>query len=103
MNIEEILAYISRWVGHLAVDVLESVFILIVLIERGLIPWWHWPVVVAALVYFVSPIDAAPDPIFIDDAGVLATAIAALGSVVTDEVRREARLRAETLLGLKRS
>lgn len=35
--------------------------------------------VIAAVAYFICPMDAMPDPIFVDDAGVLAGVIAALG------------------------
>jgi uncharacterized membrane protein YkvA (DUF1232 family) len=46
-------------------------------------------VIAAALVYLISPIDAIPDltPVFgyHDDAGVIAAALAVLGSAVTEE------------------
>jgi uncharacterized membrane protein YkvA (DUF1232 family) len=100
MNISEILAYIGRWAAYLAEDTLEKVFILVVLIEWGRVPLWQWPLVVAAIAYFLMPLDAAPDPIFADDAGVLAATIAALGSNVTEDVREEARRRARSVFGL---
>lgn len=42
--------------------------------------------VVGALGYFISPIDLLPDPIFIDDAGVLAAAVAAISACSDPEV-----------------
>lgn len=100
MNIADIFAYIRRQAAHLAKDTLENILILVVLIEWGRIPLWQWPVVVAAITYFLMPLDAMPDPIFVDDAGVLATAVAALGSNVTEDVRREARRRARSFFGI---
>jgi uncharacterized membrane protein YkvA (DUF1232 family) len=100
MNISDIFVYLRRQAAHLAKDTLENILILVVLIEWGRIPWWQWPVVVAALTYFLTPIDAMPDPIFVDDAGVLATAVAALSSNVTEDVRCEARRRARGFFGL---
>ena len=99
MENQNILEHIGRFLAHISREMLEVLLILIVLIEWGRIPLWQWPMVIAALAYFISPLDAMPDPIFIDDAGVLAAAVAALGAVVTDDVRAEARARVERLLG----
>lgn len=47
------------------------------------VPWYRKTIVVAALVYFISPIDALPDftPLFgyLDDLGVIVAAIKYLG------------------------
>ena len=98
MGNQNILEHIGRFLAHISREMLEVLLILTVLIEWGRIPLWQWPMVIAALAYFISPIDAMPDPIFFDDAGVLAAAVAALGAVVTDDVRAEARARVERLL-----
>lgn len=98
MENQNILEHIGKFIAHISREMLEVLFVLIVLIKWGRIPLWHWPMVAGALAYFVSPLDAMPDPIFIDDAGVLAAAVAALGTVVTDDVRAEARARVERLL-----
>ncbi len=51
--------------------------------------------IVAALGYFICPIDLVPDVIpfagWLDDAGVIAAAVAVLKSAVTDEHRQQAR------------
>ena len=50
------------------------------------VPWYRKTIVVAALIYFISPIDAIPDfaPIFgyLDDLGVIVAAIKYLGSEI---------------------
>ncbi len=50
------------------------------------VAWYRKSVVVAALVYFVTPIDAIPDfvPVagFLDDLGVIAAALKFLGSEI---------------------
>ena len=47
------------------------------------IPWYRKSIVVAALIYFITPIDAVPDfiPIFgyLDDLGVIVAAVKFLG------------------------
>ncbi len=49
-------------------------------------PAWAKTVVVAALLYFLNPFDAMPDPViwagYIDDLGVLLSAIATLSNVI---------------------
>jgi len=99
MNVEEILQYILKWGVDVLGAALEQVVILVVMIEQGRIPWWGIPIVTAALAYFISPLDAMSDPIFVDDAGVLAGAIAALGGAVNAAVRAEAERRVRAMLG----
>ncbi|MGI0119054.1 YkvA family protein [Zooshikella sp. RANM57] len=52
-------------------------------------PAWAKAVIIGALGYFISPIDAIPDAIpvvgFSDDLGVLATALAAVAAHIKDE------------------
>ncbi len=58
-------------------------------------PLWVKGTVAAALAYFILPFDAVPDflPLFglSDDAGVLAGALAAVSSHITEEHRARAR------------
>ncbi len=52
------------------------------------VKWYRKSVVVAALVYFITPLDAMPDfaPLvgFLDDAGVIAWTLRFLGSEITN-------------------
>ncbi len=53
----------------------------------GSISWYRKTVVVAALIYFISPIDAVPDLIpvigYLDDLGVIVATMKFLGSEIT--------------------
>jgi uncharacterized membrane protein YkvA (DUF1232 family) len=75
-------------------DVVRSALKLYYTGVEGKLPVWAQGVAFAALVYFISPIDAIPDitPVigYADDAGVLATAIASLRAYITAEVTRQA-------------
>lgn len=57
-------------------------------------PSWAKAVIVGALGYFISPIDAIADPLpavgFADDLGVLAMALATVATHITDETRAKA-------------
>ena len=57
-------------------------------------PAWAKGVVMAALAYFVSPIDAIPDPIpvigFTDDLGVLISAVATVAAHITPKEKKKA-------------
>ena len=50
------------------------------------VPKWAIPVIIGAVIYVVSPLDAVPDIIpivgWLDDARVVAAAIASLGTVI---------------------
>ena len=57
-------------------------------------PTWAKGVVMGALAYFVSPIDAIPDPIpvigFTDDLGVLISAVATIAAHITQKEKKKA-------------
>ena len=57
-------------------------------------PLWVKAAILAALVYFVTPVDAVPDAVpiagFGDDAGVVFTALTLASAYVTDEHRARA-------------
>ena len=58
-------------------------------------------IAIGALVYFISPVDAIPDIIpvtgFLDDAGVITSAIGVLGIQITEEHKEQARKFVERL------
>lgn len=57
-------------------------------------PAWAKAVIVAALGYFVCPVDAIPDAIpivgYSDDMAVLVTAVATVATYITDEIKAKA-------------
>ncbi|OGS94071.1 MAG: hypothetical protein A3H31_03155 [Gallionellales bacterium RIFCSPLOWO2_02_FULL_57_47] len=66
-------------------------------------PAWAKAVIIAALGYFISPIDAIPDAIpligFADDLGVLAAAIATVATYITDEIKAKAETKLDEWFG----
>lgn len=58
-------------------------------------PVWAKTIIIGALGYFISPIDAIPDitPVvgYADDLGVLVAAIAAVGAYIDSEVKQRAK------------
>lgn len=57
-------------------------------------PAWAKAVIIGALGYFISPIDAIPDIVpmvgYADDLGVLTAAIATVAAYITDDVKAKA-------------
>ena len=66
-------------------------------------PVWARAVIIGAIGYFISPADAVPDLVpgvgYVDDAGVIASALAAVGSNITNEVEEKAEKAVDDLLG----
>ena len=77
----------------------ERALILYYTLQEPGTPAWAKAVIVGALGYFVLPADAVPDPIFVDDMGVIAAALAAVALHVTDEARGLAKKRVEEWFG----
>ena len=71
--------------------------------QRPDCPLWAKGTVIAALGYFISPIDAVPDFIpfvgFSDDAAVIAAALLALIMYIDEEVKRQARQAIDNIFG----
>lgn len=59
------------------------------------VPVWAKSLIIGALGYFILPIDVIPDIIpvtgFLDDAGILASALTAIARYVTPEIKEEAK------------
>ena len=66
-------------------------------------PAWAKAVIIGALGYFISPADAVPDLIpcvgYVDDAGVITSALTTIAMYVTDDVKAKAEKAVEDLLG----
>jgi uncharacterized membrane protein YkvA (DUF1232 family) len=66
-------------------------------------PKWAKGVIVSALIYFISPIDAIPDWIpgvgYIDDLSVLTSALLTVASSITPEIKTKAEQRMKQWFG----
>lgn len=87
-------------------EVVEKVLTLWETLKDKDTPAWAKGVIIAALGYFISPIDAIPDVIpgvgYADDLGALAAALAAVAMHVKDEHVAAARLKLEQWFGKAR-
>ena len=65
-------------------------------------PAWAKAVIIGALGYFICPVDATPDFIpglgYVDDAGVILTALTTISMYVTDDMERKARQTVDNLM-----
>ncbi len=81
-------------------DVIEKALWLYYTAESKDTPKWAKATVFAALAYFISPIDAIPDPTpvfgFTDDLGVLISTVAAIAMHITPKAKKQA---AEQMVG----
>lgn len=81
----------SKTIGK---NVLEPAFTLYQSLKDKDTPVWARATIVAALGYFISPVDAIPDPVlffgYSDDLGVISTAMTAVYSHIKNEHSRMA-------------
>jgi len=84
-------------------EVIEKALQLYYALQQPSTPVWAKTVIVGALGYFISPIDAIPDVVpmigFADDLGVLAAAIATVAIYITDDVKAKAAEKLEAWFG----
>jgi uncharacterized membrane protein YkvA (DUF1232 family) len=75
-------------------EVIEKALQLYYTLQQKDTPIWAKAVIIGALGYFISPIDAIPDAIpvvgYADDLGVLVAAIATVTTYITPEVKSQA-------------
>lgn len=75
-------------------EVIEKALQLYYTLQEPGTPAWAKTVIIGALGYFISPLDAIPDltPMvgYTDDIGVLAMAVASVATHITDEVKAKA-------------
>jgi uncharacterized membrane protein YkvA (DUF1232 family) len=74
----------------------KDILALVNYMRDSYVPWYRKTIVVAALIYFISPIDAVPDltPFFgyLDDLGVITALLKYLGSELTPYYSRDYRI-----------
>lgn len=77
------------------IEVIEKVLQLYYALQSPETPIWAKSVIIGALGYFISPLDAIPDivPVFgySDDLGVLAAAVTTVASYITDDIKAKAK------------
>jgi uncharacterized membrane protein YkvA (DUF1232 family) len=88
---------LAGYVRRAGAEVAEKGLILYYTLDEPDLPAWARSTIYGALAYFLSPWDATPDFIagvgFVDDLGVLTTALATVAAHITPEARRRARER----------
>jgi uncharacterized membrane protein YkvA (DUF1232 family) len=75
-------------------EVIDKALQLYYTMQAPATPTWARAVIIAALGYFISPVDAIPDIVpvvgYADDLGVLVAAIATVATYITDEMKAKA-------------
>ena len=84
-------------------EVVEMALQLFYALQAPATPMWAKTVIIGALGYFISPFDAIPDVVpmvgYADDLGVLAAAIATVGTYVTDDIKAKAEAKWNEWIG----
>lgn len=84
-------------------EVIEKALQLYYALQQPGTPAWAKAVIIGALGYFISPVDAIPDVVpmigFADDLGVLAAAIATVAIYITDDVKAKAETKLNEWFG----
>ncbi len=86
---------VKKFAKTAGVEVIDKALQLYYAMQMPATPVWAKAVIIAALGYFISPVDAIPDIIpivgYSDDLGVMVMALATVASHVTDEVKAKAK------------
>jgi uncharacterized membrane protein YkvA (DUF1232 family) len=73
-------------------DIVEKALWLYYAAQQPEAPTWAKAVIYGALAYFISPVDAIPDLTpgigYVDDLGILASAIASVSMYITEDVKQ---------------
>ena len=84
-------------------EIIEKVLVLYCCFQDPETPVWAKTIIVAALGYFIAPMDAIPDVMpgvgFSDDLGALAVALAAVAMHIKPEHRQQAKEKLTTWFG----
>jgi uncharacterized membrane protein YkvA (DUF1232 family) len=93
----------KRFAARAGKGVVEIALQLYYTLQSSHTPMWAKGVIIGALGYFISPVDAIPDVIpvagFIDDFGVLTAAVAAVATHITPEIKKQAREKTKEWFG----
>lgn len=98
------LGLLRHHARRLGLPFAEHVFFLTYALGDPAVPVWAKAKASAALLYFISPVDAVPDALpgvgWADDLGVLSVAVGSLYVFASHEVRRRAKEAAAQLFGV---
>ncbi|MEY4902890.1 MAG: hypothetical protein RLZZ292_705 [Bacteroidota bacterium] len=96
---------IRRYAKQAGEKTIHTVLLLFYAYKRSDTPTWAKTVIIGALGYFLSPIDAIPDitPLvgYTDDMTVLAGALATVAAYINDEVREKTKIQMAKWFGNK--
>jgi uncharacterized membrane protein YkvA (DUF1232 family) len=94
---------LSKYAKVAGTEVVEKALWLYYAYQKSDTPTWAKTSIVAALGYFISPIDAIPDftPIvgYADDLGVLTMAVAAVAAYIDENVKKKAKKKLKDWFG----
>ena len=103
MNIQSLIQSITNSARFLGRELTEKALVLIYTFCDDRTPVWARTVILGALAYLLSPIDACPDPIPVaglaDDMATLLGALATLAGVISPEHVARARETASSIFG----
>ena len=90
---------VTRWGRRAGRGMMLEVFAMWYAMQDPSTPLWARAVIAGALGYFIMPLDALPDPIFIDDAAVVAQALVIVRLYVHETHFDAVRARVDRLFG----
>ncbi|MGQ8820132.1 YkvA family protein [Bibersteinia trehalosi] len=86
---------VKKYAKKAGSEVIEKALMLYYCFQDSDTPLWAKSVIIAALGYFISPVDAIPDVIpgvgYVDDLGALAAAIASVAVHIKEEHKNKAK------------
>lgn len=99
------LRKLGRFAGRLGAPVVRQLYSLYFLWKSPHTPTQTKVIILGALVYFFSPIDAIPDLLgplgFTDDIAVITLIYSQMKAYLTDDIREQARIATDKILGRK--
>ena len=102
-NDSDFWAKVKKHAKKAGAKVLQPAFELYYSFKAEETPTWAKGVAIAALGYFILPVDAVPDFIpgagWLDDIATMGVAITSIGRYVTDDIRIKAKESAAKVLG----
>lgn len=94
-SLNRLVPKLKRYFSVMGQKVVYSVLLLYFAFKRKDTPGWAKNIIIGAIGYFLSPLDAVPDltPFlgFTDDFGVLSFGLVAIACYINDEVRANAK------------